>query len=209
MANGIYHCVNHVRQAGGKHDSALTTAMKTLFVPLASLLVLALPAPVQAELPPYLQCVPFARDLSGVEIYGDAHTWWDQAEGRYERGSTPREGAVLAFRSHGSMKLGHVATVTRVVDARTVRLTHANWSPIDGRRGRVERDVVAVDVSQRNDWTKVRVWYHPIQRLGKTAFPAHGFIYGDAPRPNIRMARGPTRAESSREFLDAFGDYLE
>ena len=183
--------------------------MRLPFAPLAALLVLILPTGAQSELPPYLQCVPFARDLSGIELYGDAHTWWDQAEGRYERGPIPREGAVLAFRSHESMKLGHVATVTGVVDARTVRLTHANWSPINGRRGQVERDVIAVDVSPRNDWTKVRVWYHPIQRLGKTAFPTHGFIYGEAPRATVRMAEGPTRTESSREFLNAFGDYLD
>ena len=37
----------------------------------------------QAELQqPYLQCVPYARQVSGIQIYGDAWTWWDQAEGR-------------------------------------------------------------------------------------------------------------------------------
>ena len=36
-----------------------------------------------AELDAYLQCVPYARDVSGIQIYGDAHTWWDQAQGRY------------------------------------------------------------------------------------------------------------------------------
>ena len=30
---------------------------------------------------PYLQCVPYARQVSGIRIFGDAHTWWDQAEG--------------------------------------------------------------------------------------------------------------------------------
>ena len=35
------------------------------------------------ELPPYLQCVPYARDVTGIDIYGDAHTWWQQAAGRY------------------------------------------------------------------------------------------------------------------------------
>jgi hypothetical protein len=46
----------------------------------------------------------------------------------------------MAFRPHGKMTLGHVAVVSRVVDTRTVLLRHANWSPIDGRRGQVERD---------------------------------------------------------------------
>lgn len=46
------------------------------------------------ELPPYLQCVPYAREVSGIQIYGDAHTWWDQAEGKFKRGKRPKVGAV-------------------------------------------------------------------------------------------------------------------
>ena len=44
-----------------------------------------------------LQCVPYARNVSGVQIHGDALTWWDQAENHYKRGHSPRRGAVLAF----------------------------------------------------------------------------------------------------------------
>ena len=40
--------------------------------------------------PPYLQCVPYARQVSGIRIFGDAHTWWGQAEGRYARGTGRR-----------------------------------------------------------------------------------------------------------------------
>ena len=36
------------------------------------------------------ECVPFARAASGIQIYGDAWTWWDQADGRYKRGTSPR-----------------------------------------------------------------------------------------------------------------------
>jgi surface antigen len=131
--------------------------------------------------PPDLECVPFARQLTGVRIYGDAHTWWDQAEGRYARGSAPKVGAVMAFRPHGNSRLGHVAAVTRIVDSRTVLISHANWSPIDGRRGQIERDVEAVDVSPNNDWSLVRVWFAPIQALGATAWPLAGFIYDRKP----------------------------
>lgn len=130
-----------------------------------------------AELKPYLQCVPYARQRSGVQIYGDALTWWDQAAGRYRRGTQPMAGAVMAFRPHGGMVLGHVAAVAKVIDSRTVLLDHANWSPIDGRRGQIERGVRAVDVSQANDWSQVRVWYYPLQALGTTAWPVAGFIY--------------------------------
>ncbi|MEP2549877.1 MAG: CHAP domain-containing protein, partial [Marinomonas sp.] len=41
-----------------------------------------------------LQCVPYARQLSGVQIYGDARTWWKQAAGKYARGGRPQKGAV-------------------------------------------------------------------------------------------------------------------
>ncbi len=133
----------------------------------------------QRELPPYLQCVPYARERSGVRIYGDALTWWDQAAGRYKRGSRPRPGAVMAFRPSGGMTLGHVAAVAKVIDSRTVLLDHANWSPIDGRRGQIERGVKAVDVSPANDWSQVRVWYDPLQALGTTAWPVAGFIYNE------------------------------
>ena len=162
-------------------------------------------APAKRELPAYLQCVPYARQLSGVQIFGDAHTWWQQAEGRYRRGNVPQVGAVMAFRPHRNMRLGHVAAVSRIVDSRTVLLDHANWSPINGRRGQIERGVRAVDVSPANDWSEVRVWYNPLQALGKTRWPVHGFIYSDA-----APARAPqpvlARAETSPRFLSAFSD---
>ena len=172
----------------------------------------------RAELPPYLQCVPYARQLTGIRIFGDAHTWWEQAAGRYERGNTPRVGAVMAFVPHRNMTLGHVAAVSRVIDSRTVLLDHANWSPIDGRRGQIERNVRAIDVSPSNDWSEVRVWYHPLQALGKTAWPVHGFIYGEkakldeprfvvATRPATSPpAQPPVSRKPSPEFASAFAD---
>lgn len=145
--------------------------MRALFL---SLLLVATPA---AALNEGLQCVPYARALSGVTIYGDAHTWWGQAEGKYDRGNDPEVGAVLAFPPHGNMRLGHVAAVRRIVDDRTIIISHANWSTIGGVRGHIEEDVRAVDVSEANDWSRVRVWYTPNEALGSTEWPVHGFIY--------------------------------
>jgi surface antigen len=162
------------------------------------------------ELAPYLQCVPYARQVSGIQIYGDAWTWWGQAEGRYVRGHTPRIGAVMAFQPYGNMTLGHVAAVSAVLDSRTVLLRHANWSPIDGRRGQVENDVRAVDVSPDNDWSQVRVWYAPIQGLGTTAWPVSGFIYpGRDNRPAFQVAsvEAARTVVPSRAFLQAFDDF--
>lgn len=135
---------------------------------------------------PYIQCVPYARKVSGIQLYGDAHTWWGQAAGRYARGTRPKVGAVMAFRPHGAMQLGHVAAISRVIDARTVLLRHSNWSLIDGRRGQPEDDVRAVDVSPGNDWSEVRVWYAPLGGLGTTHWPLEGFIYNRKPLPNER-----------------------
>jgi hypothetical protein len=131
----------------------------------------------------YWQCVPIARMLSGIEIYGDAHTWWGQAEGRYERGDRPKKGAVLAFQPHGNMRLGHVAAVTKILDDRTLLVTHSNWSPFDGVRGKIERNVRVVDVSEDNDWSRVRVWFAPTREMGGTAWPTHGFIYPNGKAP--------------------------
>ena len=166
-----------------------------------------------SSLPPYLQCVPYARRVSGIDIYGDAHTWWGQAEGRYARGLAPRVGAVMAFKPHGNMILGHVAAVSRIVDARTVLLRHANWSPIDGRRGQIEDNVRAIDVSPENDWSEVRVWYAPLGDLGTTHWPVNGFIYNQRIRTSDQpivlasaslpaaLARAPYRSLIGSDFL--------
>jgi len=150
-----------------------------------------------SNLPPYLQCVPYARTVSGISIYGDARTWWDQAEGRYARGYRPRVGAVMTFKPYGRMELGHVAAVSRIINSRTVLLRHANWSPINGRRGQIEDNVEAVDVSPDNDWSEVRVWFAPIEGLGSTHWPVQGFIYPAAAKkaPAVRLARSADESE--------------
>lgn len=120
-----------------------------------------------------LQCVPYARIVSGVEIYGDALTWWDQAQDHYKRGSIPKKGAVLAFRPVGPMTLGHVAVVSRILDDRRVLIRHANWSS----PGAIEEDVLAIDVSDAGDWSQVRVWHSPTGQMGARINPTFGFIY--------------------------------
>lgn len=143
--------------------------------------------------PPYLQCVPYARRVTGVHIYGDAHTWWGQAEGRYAKGSVPKVGAVMAFRAGGSSRLGHVAAVSRIVDSRTVLISHSNWSPINGRRGQIEKNVRAIDVSEDNDWSSVRVWYAPIKAMGGRHWALSGFIYNEKPGARGRKLAKPLR----------------
>jgi len=191
-----YCCINHLLPDGINQAVPRVVRMKAyqLALTLGLLLASAMPAHGRpsfdsggdtggsgGELAPYLQCVPYAREVTGIQIYGDAYTWWDQAEGRYKRGSRPKVGAVMAFRPYGNMRLGHVAAVSKIIDSRTVLLRHANWSPINGQRGLAERDVKAVDVSPGNDWSEVRVWYDPLKGLGTTHWPLEGFIYNEGP----------------------------
>ena len=124
------------------------------------------------------ECVPFARQASGIQIYGNAWTWWDQADGRYTRAHKPRTGAVIVFAKTARLPLGHVAVVSRVVEDRVVMLTHANWSRQNGERGHTEQDVTLYDVSRDNDWSDVKVWYKDVDGLGGGIYPVYGFIYG-------------------------------
>ncbi|WP_379486990.1 CHAP domain-containing protein [Novosphingobium soli] len=137
--------------------------------------------------PGHLECVPYARTTSGIQIYGDAHTWWGQAKGRYATGRMPKVGAVMAIRPYNNSRLGHVATVSKVLDSRTILLSHANWSV----PGKVERNVTALDVSPDNDWSQVRIWYAPIHGLGTTHWPVSGFIYNA--KPGTMRGLGETR----------------
>jgi surface antigen len=158
-------------------------------------LMTATPAAAQ-----FWQCVTFARSVSGIEIRGNANTWWSQAEGRYERGHTPKAGSVLAFSPTSRMRVGHVAMVSKVVSDREVLLTHANWS----RRGAVETNVRAVDVSDAGDWSMVKVWYGPQGGLGTSAYPTKGFIYsGHAPAGDTLDAQPSYQMASATRTLTA------
>lgn len=117
-------------------------------------------------------CVPFARNASGIQIRGDAHTWWGAAKGVYERGSAPKVGSVMSFRSTSGMSLGHVAMVSKVVSEREVLIDHANWS-----RNQVSLGMSVIDVSDAGDWSRVRVESNP-GAYGKV-YPVNGFIYPD------------------------------
>jgi len=141
------------------------------------------------------QCVPFARLMSGIQIFGDAWTWWSQAAGKYQTGFSPKVGAVLCFRPTGRMRLGHVAVVSQVLTDRVIQITHANWSLIDGGRGHVEQNVTVIDVSPNGDWSQVKVWNDPSRDLGATVYPTFGFIYQDATSAMMaRISQAPSAA---------------
>ena len=151
-----------------------------------------------------LQCVPYARDVSGIRIYGDAHTWWGQAQGRYRRGSVPRVGAVMAIRPFGNSRLGHVAAVSRIIDPRTILVRHANWSS----PGEIENNVRAVDVSPANDWSEVRIWHRPSQQLGSRHWPLYGFIYKSGAGLPAKAEKRGGKAERGSN-ADFIGDIID
>lgn len=128
-----------------------------------------------------IECVPYARRHSGIDLRGDAWTWWDAAEGRYARGSTPRAGALLVLARQGKTR-GHLALVTRVAGLRIVIANHANWL----NEGRVFENTPIMDVSERGDWSAVRVWYPPGHTWGRRVYAVRGFIY-----PERRHAATP------------------
>ena len=134
----------------------------------------------------YLQCVPFARENTGIELAGNAANWWSAAQGVYERGARPEVGSILNFRATSRMHMGHVAVVSNIVNARTVLIDHANWSG----RGSVSRDTSVVDVSPGNDWTAVRVSTNRGDEFG-SIYPTYGFIY-DRPDHGTMVANNAT-----------------
>jgi Surface antigen len=164
------------------------SAFRGLFAATVILIACAAPASAQSY-GRYWQCAPFAREISGIQLFGRAAAWWDQAAGRYDRGNAPRVGSVLSFKAMGKMPAGHVAMVSEVVSERVIHVTHANWSPINGRRGQVEENVEVIDVSPANDWTEVRVWYAPLGGLGTSSYATNGFIYAQSERLQLASAQ--------------------
>jgi len=129
--------------------------------------------PVILEGAPISECVPFARNQSGVQIWGDAVTWWGQAEGRYVRSHHPAEGSVFVMRGYNDDKRGHVAVVSAIVSERLIRVDHANW--LSG--GETSLNVPVIDVSPDNDWSEVRVWHIPGNQWGGRTYATQGFIH--------------------------------
>ena len=115
--------------------------------------------------------MPYARERSGLPLYGNAAQWWQEAAGRFRRSHQPAPGAVLVFRATSRLPDGHVSTVVRLRSAREIVVDHANW--VHGHLGHADP---VVDVSPGNDWTAVRVWWAPSGRLGATTYAAYGFV---------------------------------
>lgn len=123
-----------------------------------------------------IQCVPFARETSGIEIYGNAHTWWEKAQPRYQRGYVPVNGAVFVMPKQSRLGYGHVAVVKRIINSRVVEVAHANWGDTRARRSIIYYAMPMEDISEKNDWSRVRLWNYELKAYG-LPYRGKGFIY--------------------------------
>ena len=143
---------------------------------------------VASDLRAPLECVPFARALSGIDLSGDAPDWWSDSE-EYSRGRTPEVGSVMAFAATSQLSHGHLSVVSKVMSRREILVTHANWM-----RHHVTTDQLVVDVSPNADWSLVRVWWPPSNTLGSRTYPVLGFIYSGHSTSHDRIVRGVPEA---------------
>ncbi len=185
----------------------MSRILPRLVVLMAVLLVAACGSPSQrlgnlsmgpSSRHPGISCAPFARELSGIALYGDADGWWSAAAGRYARGPRPVLGSVLVFGRQDRLPSGHVSVVSRLLGDRQLQVTQANWV-----RGQLDEDQLVVDLSERNDWTRVRVWYPPVSQLGTHSYVTYGFIHPDRPATHDQLARAT--AAAARYALDTRG----
>lgn len=136
----------------------------------------------------HLECVPFARAESGIEIRGNANRWWQLAAGKYHRTRHPSEGAVLVMKGYETNRRGHVAVVKRIIDDRTIVVDHANW----GNDGRIYRQAPVRDLSPKNDWSEVQVWHTPSKAWGRRVYKGRGFILPTTAVASISTGRAMT-----------------
>ncbi|HEY2836347.1 MAG TPA: CHAP domain-containing protein [Rhizomicrobium sp.] len=119
-----------------------------------------------------LFCVEYARARSGLAVFGDAKFWWTRAKNLYARATRPVENAVMVFSGSKRLKKGHVAVVTDIISKREIRVDQANWQ----NHGEIDHSTPVLDVSARNDWTKVRVWDMRSNGFGAHVYGISGFI---------------------------------
>jgi surface antigen len=120
----------------------------------------------------HFYCVEYARLRSGLEIFGDAKTWWARAKNLYDEITTPAADAVMVFSTSSRIRKGHVAVVTKVISPREIRVDQANWQ----NHGEIDKNTPVLDVSRANDWSEVRVWDTRSGQYGGHVYRISGFI---------------------------------
>ena len=134
---------------------------------------------------PAANCVLYVRAQTGVALYGSAGGWWDQADGRYQRGHVPATGAILVFKRTRHSPSGHVALVTSVISTHEILVDQANWY-----RGTVSHGMSVIDTSPGHDWTTVAVIDLPSGKYGRDN-PTYGFVYPGTADASVAGEPGP------------------
>jgi hypothetical protein len=139
------------------------------------------PEPVIEDVKRRIDSVAYARERSGIKLFGQPWRWWTEARGRYHRGQIPSVGAVMVFKRAGRSS-GHLAVVTHRVGYRDIIVDHANWRPRQpgaraARAAQVFHNTRVRDVSPANDWTQVQVWPAPDTEYGAEIYATAGFVY--------------------------------
>lgn len=120
------------------------------------------------------QCVPFARRASGIEIYGDAHTWWYKSD-KSKRRKRPKAGAVMVLSKTRRLSRGHLAVVKEIVNKREINVTHTNWGHNHDTRRVVYESMRVKDVSHAGDWSSAIFWNKHTNNFG-SPYKVSGFI---------------------------------
>ena len=168
---------------GDGHFPIVAPGSITKLIALTELSMPALPTITVAQLPQptvetplhKLFCVEYARARSGLAVFGDAKYWWSRAKNLYARAAAPMENAVMVFSGSKRLKRGHVAVVTHIVSKREIRVDQANWQ----NHGEIDHATPVLDVSAKNDWSKVRVWDMKSNGFGAHIYAISGFIAKD------------------------------
>jgi hypothetical protein len=167
------------------NPSAAAEAIQAISLPRLDLPAVSLPqitptADLLSSLPVVekplkrLYCVQYARLRSGLEIFGDAKQWWGRAKNLYDEFAEPAVNAVMVFSGSHRIRKGHVAVVTQIVSPREIVVDHANWQ----NHGEIDRNMPVLDVSAKNDWSRVRVWDVRTRQFGSHVYSISGFIAG-------------------------------
>lgn len=183
---GTFADMNHAQEVP---FSVTAPGRITKLVELTNFEMPTLPSVAVSELPqPSIEtplkklfCVEYARARSGLAVFGDAKFWWTRAKNLYARMAAPAEDAVMVFSGSKRLKKGHVAVVTHIVSNREIRVDQANWQ----NHGEIDHATPVLDVSTKNDWSKVRVWDMRSNGFGAHVYAISGFIAKDL----VRQAR--------------------
>jgi surface antigen len=131
-----------------------------------------------------------------MDVSGDGWQWWSHSDGRFEHGHAPKESAVMVFDRTDSMEHGHVAIVSHIMNPRLITINHANWARFRGHRGAISTGVMVQDVSDKNDWSEVKVWDEGSRSFGRSNHIL-GFVYN---RPG--SSDGSMVAEATKQAAE-------